>query len=69
MKVIWVDAHLDHAVPPFSSSKNFHGKPVAALSGFLDNPTSFNFLKHNLNFKNIVWIGLRHLDKDEKECI
>ena len=68
LKVIWVDAHGDCNIPEISPSGNYHGMPVAHLLGWIPKGSmkSFNWLTPKLKPENIVYIGLRDLDKGEK---
>jgi len=68
LKVIWVDAHADCNVPEDSPSGNYHGMPVAHLLGWIPEGTvpGFDWFKPCLSKDDIVYIGLRDLDKGEK---
>ena len=69
--VIWVDAHGDFNTPETSPSGNIHGMPLAFLSGKM-NPyalPSFNWLKNFLQPDQLVMIGIRSLDSEEKEVM
>ena len=69
LKVIWVDAHADCNTPETSPSGNYHGMPVAHLLGWLGDKTvpGFDWFKPCLTNKDIVFIGLRDLDPEEKK--
>lgn len=67
-KVIWVDAHADINTYEASESKNFHGMPLAYLTG-LDSHTELSFIKNYLPFDRLFYVGLRSLDYFEKELI
>ena len=71
LKVIWFDAHGDCNTPEISPSGNYHGMPVAHLLGWMKEGEvkSFDWLKPSLKPENIVFIGLRDLDKGEKELL
>ena len=66
--VIWVDAHSDFNTPDTSPSGNIHGMPVAVLIG--EGPESLVSIgntRAKLNSSQIVQIGIRSLDNDERE--
>jgi arginase len=67
-KVLWFDAHPDINTYDESESKNFHGMPLAYLTG-LDNNVNFPFIKNKLKFKNLLYIGIRDIDPFEKKII
>ena len=71
LKVVWIDAHADINTQETSPSGNFHGMPVAPLVGLMGEKTipGFDWLKPNFAFEDLVYVGLRHLDKGEKEVI
>lgn len=71
LKVIWVDAHGDCNIPEISPSGNYHGMPVAHLLGWIPEGSmkAFDWLTPKLKPENIVFIGLRDLDKGEKELL
>jgi arginase len=68
LKVIWVDAHADCNIPEDSPSGNYHGMPVAHLLGWITEGTvpGFDWFKPCLKKEDIVYIGLRDLDKGER---
>lgn len=68
LKVIWIDAHPDINTYKNSISKNYHGMPLAFLTGLDYNP-KFNFIKNILPMKNILYIGIRDIDDYEKKII
>jgi len=69
-QIVWVDAHADCNTPNISPSGNLHGMPLgghlAAINMF-DLP-GWKWFKPNLHHKNVIFIGLRDLDRWEK-CI
>lgn len=71
--VIWVDAHADINTPETSHSGNIHGMPVAFLTGLAQESIEdvFGWLKpeHQISLKKLVYIGLRDVDKAEKEVL
>jgi len=68
--VIWVDAHSDVNTPSTSPSGNIHGMPLAHLLGYGDE-TLRAIWGGNAAVKteDVVFIGLRSVDKDEREFI
>ena len=68
LKVIWVDAHADCNTPETSPSGNYHGMPAAHLLGWMEEKTvpGFDWFKPCLTNKDIVFIGLRDIDAQEK---
>lgn len=67
-----VDAHGDINTPSTSSSGNMHGMPLALLLGLVSNARDmpgFDWFSPCLEPKDIVYIGLRDLDKHEKIVI
>ncbi|MCJ1477114.1 Arginase, catabolizes arginine to ornithine and urea [Lambiella insularis] len=82
MAVIWVDAHADINTPETSDSGNIHGMPVAFLTGLAKENDEDMFgwlgkvggLKAEdgggvLSLKKLVYIGLRDVDRGEKEIL
>lgn len=68
--VIWYDAHGDLNVPEESPSGNVHGMPLRILAG--DGPDELvhlNGFTPKVKPENIVLIGMRGLDKGEREYI
>lgn len=68
--VIWVDAHADYNTPETSLSGNIHGMALSILTG--------NGLKQLINIRrkgakllptDVVMIGLRALDRDERTML
>ena len=68
LKVIWFDAHPDINTYEKSISKNYHGMPLAFLTG-LDYNQKFNFINNHLSFENLLYIGIRDIDEFEQEII
>ncbi len=68
VKFIWIDAHADINTFNASFSKNYHGMPLAYLTG-LDNNKYFSFIKNKLKYNNIFYIGLRDIDNFESNVI
>lgn len=71
LKVIWIDAHADINTPETSLSVHYHGMPVAHCLGLTHPGTvpGFDWLKPNLGFKDIAYIGLRSVDPGEIEFL
>ena len=71
LKVIWVDAHADANTPETSPSGNYHGMPVAHLMGWIGKGEVLGFDWFTPNFKSedLVYIGLRDLDQQEKQLL
>ena len=68
--VIWVDAHGDMNTPASSGSGNVHGMPLAALLG--PEPAelaSIGGFSPKVRPENTVLIGIRNLDRREKEIV
>ena len=68
LKVLWFDAHPDINTYKSSPSKNFHGMPLSYLTG-LDENDDFSFIVNKLNINNIMYIGIRDINKFEKKII
>ena len=73
MAVIWVDAHADINTPETSDSGNIHGMPVAFLTGLAKEKREdvFGWLKEDMmiSVKKLVYIGLRDVDRGEKQIL
>lgn len=71
--VIWVDAHADINTPETSGSGNIHGMPVAFLTGLAKEERTdiFGWLgdEQALSLKKLVYIGLRDIDRGEKQIL
>jgi arginase len=70
MGVIWIDAHGDLNTPETSPSGNVHGMPVAANLG--QGPkelTHIGGFSPKLYPNDLVLVGLRDLDRQEKQAI
>lgn len=67
-----MDAHADINNPQRSVSGNMHGMPVSFLMGLVDQPKKlpgFEWFQPTVDVKDVVYIGLRDLDEDEKITI
>ena len=71
LKVIWFDAHADINTRQTSPSGNYHGMPLAFLTQLDKDDTMFPFLQsvQQLNFENILYLGIRDLDSGEKKVL
>ncbi|KAL3413755.1 arginase [Aspergillus fumigatus] len=73
MAVIWVDAHADINTPEMSPSGNIHGMPMAFLTRLAreDKKDIFGWLQdeHIINKNKLVYIGLRDVDRGEKQLL
>ena len=67
--LIWVDAHADFNTPGSSESGNIHGMPVAHLTGLGDERLSGIAGGWQVRPEDIVMIGLRSVDKRERELV
>lgn len=68
--VIWIDAHGDLNTPETSPSGNIHGMPVAVALG--KGPRALTHLggfAPKVQPNNVVLVGLRDLDREEKKAI
>lgn len=66
--VIWADAHGDINTPETSPSGNFHGMPLAFLTGMATHP-DFEWIKNKLQPNKLILIGPRDLDEGERDLI
>jgi len=67
-RFIWIDAHADINTYNESKTKNYHGMPLAYLTG-LDNHYKFHYIKNKLEYKNLCYVGLRDIDSFEYSLI
>ncbi|MCP2015484.1 arginase [Deinococcus sp. HSC-46F16] len=67
--LIWVDAHTDYNTPQSSPSGNIHGMPVAHLTGLGDPHLSGLGGGWHLQPEDIVMIGIRSVDANERELL
>lgn len=68
--VVWVDAHADFNTPETSPSGNIHGMPLAALLGSGDEAlVNVGYPGRKLQPANVVLIGVRDLDSEERERV
>ncbi|MEA2059204.1 MAG: arginase [Thermodesulfobacteriota bacterium] len=65
--LIWIDAHADFNNFETSPSGNIHGMPVAALTGHAEDVlVDIGRKGPKVDPENIVMIGIRQLDKEER---
>lgn len=70
LRVLWLDAHADINTSETSLSGNTHGMPVAGLMGFTNRePWNYGWLNQNLKAHQLIYLGIRDLDKGEIELI
>ncbi|MEJ8474976.1 arginase [Roseibium algae] len=68
--VLWLDAHSDFNTLESTGSGNLHGTPLAfacglpGFDGFLGHP-----LKHPLKPENVEVLGVRSIDREERELL
>lgn len=68
--LIWFDAHADFNTVESSPSGNIHGMPVSAILGMGDPRLGdFDQPGPKLDAKNVVYVGLRSVDKAEAEIL
>ncbi len=68
--LIWFDAHGDMNLPETSPSGNVHGMPLAHLLGYGDTDlASIMDINPTVAPEHIVLIGLRDIDRQEREFI
>lgn len=65
LKVIWVDAHGDINSRATSLSGSFHGMPLSFLTGG-DQFQNEDWFTSHLKTENLIYFGVRDLDKAEK---
>ena len=68
--IFWVDAHGDFNTPGSSPSGNIHGMPLAVCAGLGPKPLlHVGGVFRKVDPQNIAIIGLRDLDRAEKESL
>jgi len=66
--LIWIDAHADFNNFETSPSGNIHGMPVAALTGHAeDQLVNIGRNGAKIDPENIVMIGIRQIDREERK--
>ena len=68
IKLIYFDAHPDINSMKGSLTKNIHGMPVAYLTG-ISSDRKCDYIDKKLEYKNIMYIGIRDIDDEEAETI
>lgn len=66
--VIWIDAHADLNTHETSLSGNIHGVVSAAILGFGEKSLT-NLVKTKIKKENILYIGLKDLDRAEIDLL
>jgi arginase len=68
--LLWFDAHADFNTHETSPSGNIHGMPVSAILGMgHERLANFDTPGTKLDPRNVVYIGLRSVDKQEAEIL
>lgn len=69
--ILWIDAHADINTFETSPTGNIHGMPVAALTGLISKQDLFSgdWTCDFLNPKQIVYLGIRDLDPEERQVV
>lgn len=66
--LLWIDAHADFNTTEISPSGNIHGMPLAALTGEGDERlVNIGRQGAKISPENVVIIGIRSLDRQERE--
>jgi arginase len=68
--LLWFDAHADFNTHETSPSGNIHGMPVSAILGMgHERLANFDSPGPKLDARNVVYIGLRSVDRQEAEIL
>lgn len=68
--LIWVDAHGDINTPSSSPTGHLHGMPLATILGYGHEVlVNLGTEKSRLSPSNVALIGIRNIDKEEKEMV
>ncbi|MHB8604703.1 MAG: arginase [Thermoplasmatota archaeon] len=68
--VVWVDAHADFNTDDTSPSGNIHGMPLAAICGLgSERLTGIAKVNPKARSQNVVLVGIRDLDDEEKTLV
>jgi arginase len=68
--LLWFDAHADMNTPEISPSGNVHGMPMASILGYGPPQLTDIFrFKPKLPPSNVVMIGIREVDPQERELV
>lgn len=65
-RIIWIDAHIDANTPSSSPSRNFHGMPLAFLSGNVPGHKNWHCLDMD---RDICYFGIRSFEEEERQYI
>lgn len=68
LKVIWVDAHGDVNTKASSLTGSYHGMPLAFLLG-AEKDSQQSWFQENLKPENLIYFGVRDLDRAEKDYL
>jgi arginase len=68
VKVLWVDAHGDINTRKSSQTGSYHGMPLAFLLGE-DQKQNQDWFSERLKPENLIYYGVRDLDKAEKNFL
>ncbi len=66
LKVLWIDAHGDVNTTSTSVTKSFHGMPLSFLLGIDSFFQKSEWFEETLKPENLIYVGLRDLEKSEK---
>lgn len=70
LKVVWVDAHADINTPESTTTGHLHGMPLSFLLGInTEKLEGLEWVEPCLKPENLVYVGLRDVDKPEKDII
>ncbi|MCA0422199.1 MAG: arginase [Proteobacteria bacterium] len=67
--VLWLDAHTDFHTLETTKSGNLHGTPVAYFTGQPGFSGHLPPLHHPVDPANICMVGIRSVDRDEREAL
>jgi arginase len=68
--LIWFDAHADMNTPEISPSGNVHGMPMASILGYGPKQLTDIFgFSPKLQPENVVMVGIREVDREEREMV
>jgi arginase len=68
--LMWFDAHADMNTPEISPSGNVHGMPMASILGYGPSELTNIFgFKPKLPPTNVVMIGIREVDREERDLV
>jgi arginase len=68
--LMWFDAHADFNTPETSPSGNVHGMPLASIMGYGPRQLTHIFdFTPKIRPENVALIGIREVDKEERELV